>query len=236
MRKLLTAAAMIVVAGSMTPSGAQTGGGLDAATVTAVRVTGPAGVIRLNASRTGPYRAELRSRPDSWLAFWRSNWTSGGCEAIGSIRLDGTLLLVDTGGRSWLARSDCRLELDATLPEGIAVSIEQDAASGSLEGRFGSLRVDSRAGDIALDGYARTVSIEGNAIRARLDYASVEANETIALDGNAIDADLSFSGAKAVSYQVSGHASLVDSTLPNIPGAKPAITVKGDFLRVHIGR
>ncbi|QEN88089.1 hypothetical protein FZC33_18085 [Labrys sp. KNU-23] len=218
------------------PGGVQTGTGeFDVGTVTAVRVTGPAGLVRLSASRGGPYRAELRSRPEGWFGFWRSNWSAGGCANAGSIRLVGTQLQVDTGNRAWFGASDCRLELDASLPEGVAVSIEQDATSSQLSGNFASLDVDSRAGDIALDGHARTVSIEGNAIRARLSYARVDQDESITLGGNAIDAELRFAGAEAVNYAVSGHASLVDSTLPNKPGVRPAIAIKGNFLRVRIG-
>ncbi|MGJ4859055.1 hypothetical protein ACN6KF_005067 [Labrys sp. La1] len=235
MRALLIAAALFITAGWMAPDRTRTSlGEVDAGSVRSVVVTGPAGLIQLTASRDGPYRAELRSRPDGWFAFWRSSWSAGGCENAGSIRLVGTELRVDTGNRAWFGASDCRLDLDATLPEGVAVSIEQNATSSRLSGNFASLDVDSRAGDIALDGHARTVSIEGNAIRARLSYARVDQDESITLGGNAIDAELRFAGAAAVNYAVSGHSSLVDSTLPNRPGVKPAIAIKGDFLRVRI--
>ncbi|MBP0581768.1 hypothetical protein J8I29_20740 [Labrys sp. LIt4] len=236
MRTLLIIAALVIAASWMAPGGARSSlGQLDAGSVTSVTITGPAGLIRLSAGRDGPYRAELRSRPEGWFAFWRSSWASSGCENAGSIRLDGTQLRVDTGSRTWFGNSDCRLELTATLPENVAVSIEQDATSSHLSGSFASLDVKSRAGDIALDGHARHVSIEGNAIRARLSYTRIEQDEDIDLGGNAIDAELTFAGAEAVNYAVSGHASLVDSTLPNRPGAKPSIAIKGDFLRVRIG-
>lgn len=235
MRTLLSIAALVITIAWMAPGGARSSlGQLDVSSVTAVTITGPAGLIRLSASRDGPYRAELRGQPDGWFAFWRSSWASNGCENVGSIRLDGTELRVDTGSRAWFGASDCRLELTATLPENVAVSIEQDATSSHLSGSFASLDIKSRAGDIALDGHAHDVSIEGNAIRARLSYARIEQDESIDLGGNAIDAELRFAGAEAVNYAVSGHASLVDSALPNKPGIKPTITVKGDFLRVSI--
>ncbi|MEW9309137.1 MULTISPECIES: hypothetical protein [Labrys] len=235
MRRPLILIVLFAVAG-MAPGRAHTSlGELDVASVTSVTVSGPSSLVRLTASRTGPYRAELRGRPDGWFGFWSSSWSGAGCTNAGSIRLVGTQLQVDTGNGAWFGASDCRLELTATLPENVAVSIVQDATSSRLSGSFASLDVNSRAGDIALDGHARNVSIEGNAIRARLSYARIDKDESIDLGGNAIDAELRFAGAEAVNYAVSGHASLVDSALPNRPGIKPAITIKGDFLRIRIG-
>ncbi|WP_448950752.1 hypothetical protein [Labrys neptuniae] len=235
MRTLLIATALIIAAGWMGPSRAWTSGSeLDVSNVRQVTITGPASLVRLTTSRDGPYRAELRGRPEGWFASWRSGWTGGGCADAGSIRLDGSELKVNTGAGAWFGVSDCRLELSATLPEDIAVSIEQEAISSRFQGRFAALRIHSRAGDITLDGQAREVAIEGNAIRARLVYGSVGKDDSIALDGNAIDADLSFAGATAVNYAVTGRAALVDSALPNRPDAKPAIAVRGDFLRLRI--
>ncbi len=210
-------------------------GPVDLSKVSTIRVEGSASDIRISTGVEGPHIAELRGERHGWGAIWRSGWFSDACPARGAMRIDGDTLIVDVGRSprvfDW---SDCTMELAADIRPGAAVIIDQKAARTRLDGDFSAVDIRSDAGDISLDGHAENLTISGAALRARITFKRVTQNETIAISGKMLDATLRFLQPTAVSYLVEATASFVDSALPNTPGAKPAILIRGDMLRARI--
>jgi hypothetical protein len=117
---------------------------------------------------------------------------------------------------------------------GVRVEVDQQASRLTMDGDFSTVSIHSRAGDIALRGHASTLSVSGDALRALIDYTRVQHDETLAFQGQAMDLDLHMPAATPIHYLVEAHASLVNSSLPNTPGALPSITVRGDMVRATI--
>lgn len=210
-------------------------GPLDLAHVSAIRVEGSASDIRISTAADGPHVAELKGTRHGWGAIWHSSWFSDACPANGALRIDGDTLVVDVGSVPRLFDwSDCTMELTASLPAGAAVTIDQKAARTRLQGDFSVIDIRSDAGDVAVDGHAGRLTLSGAALRARITYQRVMHNEVIAISGRMLDATLRFVQPTAISYLVEATASFVDSALPNTPGAKPSITLRGDMLRARI--
>lgn len=210
-------------------------GPVDLSGVSTIRVEGSASDIRISTASEGPHVAELKGERRGWGAIWHSGWFSDACPAHGAMRVDGNTLVVDVGSAPRLFDwSDCTMELAADLRPGSAVIVDQKAARTRLDGDFSVVDIRSDAGDISLDGHAENLTISGTALRARITFEKVMQNETIALSGRMLDATLRFLQPTAISYLVEATASLVDSALPNTPGAKPTITIRGDMLRARI--
>lgn len=207
--------------------------------IDALDLRGDASKITVTTRPDAPLRAELSGRRSGWGAVWHSSWFSDrACAPEGSMRLEGRTLIVDTGNRShglfWSDWSDCTPDLTVNLAPNSQVTIAQAATSASLTGSFSRVDVNAEAGDIAFDGHADALAMSGAALRVRLAYRSVANNEIIRLTGQMMDASLKFLVPTAISYLVEAGASLVDSALPNTPGAKPEIIVKGEMLRLKV--
>ena len=71
-------------------------------------------------------------------------------------------------------------------------------------------------------------------MRVRLDFETINQNETITIQAKALDAYVGFADKAPISYTVTGTASHVDSALANTPGAKPSVGIKGDFVHATI--
>lgn len=210
-------------------------GPLDLAGVSKVRVTGTASEISINADADMPQVAELSGERHGWGALWHSSWFSNSCPAEGTMQRDGDTLTVDVGrGGRFFDWSDCTMILTANLQPGATVIIDQRAARTQLDGEFGALDIRSDAGDIAFTGHAASIAVSGAALRARLTFERVMQNEAIAISGTMLDATVRFLQPTPVSYLVETVASYVDSALPNTPGAKPSITIRGEMARVRI--
>ncbi|MGF0536836.1 hypothetical protein ACQQ2Q_02500 [Agrobacterium sp. ES01] len=211
-------------------------GPLDLTQVSSVDVTGKASHIIITADPDAPQTALLQGRRDGWSAVWRSGWFfSDTCTPDASMRTDGNRLIVDMGRSPRLFDwSDCQPTLTANIKPDSAISVDQAASRTELEGDFSTVNVASDAGDVVFDGHATGLSLSGAALRARIIYRHVANDETIQLFGKMMDASLRFVQPTEISYLVEAVASLVDSDLPNTPGAKPAVTVRGDMLRLHI--
>lgn len=205
---------------------------LDLSRVTAVRITGGASRITLETAPGGPYAASVGDRHRSWLSFWYSGWFFDGCRNTGSLRLAGTTLVVEVPPQPWLSLADCRVAVRARLPEGIAVAIAQDASDARLSGRFSAVTLDNGAADIALRGTAGEVRLGATAMRARLDFGGPVGR--VAIAAQSLDAELSFVPGTEVSYEVRALAALVDSALPDTPGAATAIAISGDYVLARI--
>ncbi|MBV2186638.1 MAG: hypothetical protein KUL88_19115 [Rhizobium sp.] len=210
-------------------------GPLDLNHVTRIRVKGAVSDIVITARADAPLVAEMKGERRGWGAVWHSGWFSGGCPAQGSMRIDGDTLIVDVGSAARLFDwSDCSMEISANLKPEAAVFIDQKAARARLAGDFSVVDIHSDAGDLSFEGHATDVSISGAALRARLVFDRVMQDETIALTGQMLDASVKFLVPTPVSYLVEAVASYVDSALPNTPGAKPSITLRGEMLRARI--
>lgn len=213
-------------------------GPIDLAGVTRLEVSGTASDISISTRGTDTRQALLSGTRHGWGALFRSAWFASDCAGQGRMMRDGATLRVDMGDRGgffgWNDWDDCTLTLEVTLPPEAAVSITQNAARMRLDGDFSDVEVESDAGDFALVGHATRVAIEGQALRAQLAFERVLNTEEIRIAGTMLDASVRFLVPTHVSYAVEAVASYVDSALPNTPGAKPEILIKGEMARVRI--
>lgn len=207
---------------------------LETVSVTAVAITGEASSIVLSTRTDRPYRATIDGRRRGWFASWYSSWFFEDCSGTAAMRIDGTTLRVDVSDGGWFDTSDCAVEVEANVPAGAVVSVEQSAFVANLSGRFGGIALAGKAIDAAIEGAARDIDIDGDAVRARIAFDTANGAETVSIDADALDADLSFGEGAAISYRVEATTALVDSALANTPGAKPAVSIKGKFVRATI--
>lgn len=225
---VISAASLIANPAAATPPTA-----LDTAAVTAVAITGEASSIALSARADAPYRATVDGHRTGWFAGWYSGWFFGDCSSTTSMRLDGATLRIDVADGTWLDTSDCTVAIEANVPAGAVVSVDQPAFMANLNGLFGGISLSGNAIDAAIDGTAHDIEISGAAVRAKLVAAPNTPMENVRIEGEALDADLRFGGG-TISYKVEAMASFVDSALDNTPGAKPAVLIKGKFVRASI--
>jgi len=213
-------------------------GPVDLAGVTHLSVTGAASDIRISTRGDGAREAVLSGTRHGWGAIWRSGWFGGDCAGAARMERDGDTLRVHMGERSgffgWGDWDDCTLTLDVRLAPDAQISIRQKAARMRLDGDFATIDVDSDAGDFFFTGHAASVAASGAALRARLAFERVLNTEEIRISGKMLDASLHFMVPTPVSYGVDAIASYVDSALPNTPGAKPDIRIRGEMARVRI--
>jgi hypothetical protein len=213
-------------------------GPIDLTGVTQLAVTGASSDISISTGGDGAREAVLSGTRHGWGAIWRSGWFAGDCMGEAQMRRDGDTLHVDMGDRGgffgWNDWDDCTLSLTATLPPQTRISIRQDAARMRLAGDFGAITINSDAGDFALTGHAASVAVSGAALRARLAFERVMNTEEIRISGKMLDATVMFLVPTPISYGVEAVASYVDSALPNTPGAKPEIRIRGEIARVRI--
>jgi hypothetical protein len=213
-------------------------GPIDLTGVTRLEVTGAASDISISTKGDGATEAVLSGTRRGWGAIWRSGWFAGDCAGQARMRRDGDTLRVDMGERGgvfgWNDWDDCTLTLDAHLAPDAMVSIAQNAARIRLSGDFSVIDVKSDAGDVAFTGHAATIAVSGAALRAQLAFERVINTEEIRIAGQMLDATVRFLVPTPISYGVEAVASFVDSELPNTPGAKPDIRIKGEMARVRI--
>ncbi|PSJ55958.1 hypothetical protein C7I85_25965 [Mesorhizobium soli] len=147
------------------------------------------------------------------------------------MRVDKGTLYIDVAPSPWMDLSDCTVEISANVPNGNSVSIVQMATLAKLNGDFSSVTIASNAGDVALDGHATSVAVKGEAIKARIELDRIEKNENIDFDVRALDVYLGFGQNVPISYTIAAEKSFVDSSLSDTPGSKPAISIKGSYVR-----
>ncbi|THV22956.1 hypothetical protein [Peteryoungia ipomoeae] len=218
-------------------------GPIDLAGVKLLAITGRASEIEISADGEGKAEAVLTGTRHGWGAIWRSSWFGRDCASIGSMERHGDTVTVHMGGKSdalawrdffWNDADDCTLSLKASLEPEAAVSIRQNAARMVMTGDFASIDLVSDAGDFSLVGHASKLAIEGAALRARLTFERITQSEANSISGKMLDASLRFLVPTKIAYGVEAVASFVDSALPNTPGAKPDIRIRGDMVRVSI--
>jgi hypothetical protein len=235
MKNLLVIAALLLCAYWARPAKAWTEGEtLDVSAVTVVVIAGEASSVHLSTASDALYLATMKGWRKGWLSFWYSSWSSDECRSGGTMRVEGSTLYVETGSSSWFGPSDCGYEIGINLHKGAAISIDQAAVQAQMTGDYTSIALASHAGDISLDGHATNVDVKGDAMRVRLDFETINQNETITIESKALDAYVGFADKTPISYTVTGTASYVDSTLANTPGAKPSVGIKGDFVHATI--
>jgi hypothetical protein len=207
---------------------------LDISAVRTIVVSGDASDTTITARAGEPYRVETRWRRGGWFSSWYSSWFFNGCRDRSQIHVDGSTLRVEVMQISWMDLSDCTPEVLANVPPGSAIRVDQKAVKVRFEGEFASLGISSKAADIALDGHASTIDILGAAVRARLNFDPIRRDERIDIAAQSLEAELGFGGDVAVDYTVTAKASYVDSPRPSVPGAKPQVTIRGDYVHVRL--
>jgi hypothetical protein len=208
---------------------------VDLSSVNRIEVRGAASRVSVRTDKTAPFEAQLKGTRSGWGALWRSSWFDDGCAMTGTLHVERGSLIVDTGAAPYdLDWDDCRLELKANLKPEAAVLIDQRASAIKLAGEFSVVDIASDAGDVDVEGHADAISLSGSALRARIAFDVVRKSETIRLMGKMMDATLIFPAGVAISYAVQSVASYIDSALPNAPGAKPEILIRGDMVRTTI--
>jgi hypothetical protein len=211
------------------------GPSLDLSTVSKIRINGAASMVTVSTQKDKPFTAQLIGRRDGWGSLWHSGWSSRDCPQNGTMQIDGDTLVVETSALSrFFDWSDCTIELSANLRPGSAVLIRQQAARMTLSGDYSTVQVNADAGDFSLDGHADTLDVSGAALRARAIFESVMHSEAISFSGKMMDVTLRFMVPTQISYLVEATASFIDSSLPNTPGAKPSVTIRGEMVRATI--
>ena len=210
------------------------GEALDVSAVRTIVVSGDASDIRITTKADEPYRAETSARREGWFSSWYSSWFFDGCRDRSHMQVDGTTLRVEVMKTSWTDLSDCTPEVLANVPPGSAVRVDQQAVKARFQGDFASLGVSSKAADIAFEGHASTIDILGAAVRARLNYDAIRRDERIDIAVQSLEAELGFGKDVPVDYTVTAKASYVDSPAPSVPGAKPQVTITGDYVHARI--
>jgi hypothetical protein len=127
--------------------------------------------------------------------------------------------------------SDCEVSIEGNLPEGGNIDIDQAAAQITLDGKYSAVKINSKAADFKFKGHATNIIANSDAMRANIQFTTVEKDESIALNSKELDADIRFDQATAVSYRVDATASMIDSTLVNTLGSKPEISLKAEYAR-----
>ncbi|PLP59168.1 hypothetical protein CYK37_11865 [Mesorhizobium loti] len=201
---------------------------LDVSGVTAVSITGDASSIHFTTLASTAYRASIVSRRSGWFSFFSE------CRNGGELRVDNGTLYIDVAPSSWMDSSECTVEINANLPSGNSISINQSALLAKLDGDFSSITIASKAGDLSFEGHASNVSVKGEAIKARLVFDRVDRDENIDFDARALDVYLVIGHGAPISYTVAAIASFIDSSLANIPDSKPSINIKGSYVRATI--
>lgn len=208
---------------------------LDLSGVSKLRINGAASQVSISTQKDKPFSAQLIGRRDGWGALWRSGWSARDCPQNGTMQVEGDTLVVETSALSrFFDWSDCTVELSANMRPGSAVIIRQKAARVTLSGDYSTVQVNADAGDFALTGHADTLDVSGAALRASAIFETVMHSETIRFSGKMMDVTLRFLVPTQISYTVEATASFIDSSLPNTPGAKPAIAIRGEMVRATI--
>jgi hypothetical protein len=207
---------------------------LDISAVRTIVVSGDASDIRITTKPGEPYRAETRGRRGGWFSSWYSSWLFDSCRDRSQMHIAGTTLRVEVTQTSWMDLSDCTPVVFANVPSGSAVRVDQQTVKARFEGDFARLGISSKAADIALEGHASTVDILGAAVRARLNYDAIRRDERIDITAQSLEAELGFGRDVPVEYTVTAKAALVDSPSPSVSGARPLVTIKGDYVHARI--
>ncbi len=207
---------------------------LDLSEVTAIRITGDASAISLTTHANQPYEATLGGERTGWFAKWYSSWFDHACSTASHMRIDNGTLYVDTQPASWLEPESCRVRFTANVRKDSLVAIAQKAAEVKMTGDFSAVSFDGGATDFALTGHADSIDLAASQMRSTLSFDRTEGRETIALAAQSHDVRLTFAPGTRIDYAVDAVAAMVDSALPKTPGARPDITVKGQFVRVTI--
>ncbi len=208
--------------------------GRDLSAVTSVRITGDASKIKLTAGDAASYGMTLKTQRKGWFDGWQSGWFYDDCAGASTVKLEGTTLAVAMVSSNWYSLSDCVVDAQISVPQGVDVSIDQSASMLHLEGSFSNLRVSGSALDVSLDGHASRVSLIGSAMRARLSYTRLDNNEQVDISSKALMADLEFGPEAKVHYTVTGEANFVDSRLENRPDGGIKVKIDGSFIRATI--
>ncbi|OWV83615.1 hypothetical protein ATY81_24870 [Rhizobium sp. R72] len=207
---------------------------LDISAVRSVVISGEASEVRLTADDAGPYRANTSARRHGWFSSFYSSWFFNGCRDRSAMRIEGTVLKIEVMQTAWSDLSDCTAEISANVAPDTTVRIDQQALKAELDGDFANVAIASKAADITFDGHAAGVDILGTAVRAHLRYDTIRQDETLSITAQSLQADLTFGSGVPLDYSVIAKASYVDSLEPSVPGARPRVSIKGDYVHARI--
>jgi hypothetical protein len=235
MRQLFFGLILFATAGATAGSAMQgSDAPLDISGITAVAISGDASSVAITTAPEQAHQATVKRHRSGWFAQWNSGWVYDDCSASSRMTIEGSLLRIDVGMRTWFGMSDCSDDINLNVKQNTTVAIDQQALKADLSGDFSALTITAKAGDIALSGHADTVSLRGDALRVGLAFQGAEQNEAVTIDARMLEADLDFSAAPSLAYSVTAKAALVSSARHSTPGAKPSLTVAGDFVHATI--
>lgn len=235
MKQYLFASILVITAGANASQAAETlDAPLDISGVTTVAIRGDASSVTITTAPEAAYQATVRRHRSGWFAYWNSGWTYDDCNASGRMRIEGSLLHIDVGMKTWLNPSDCSYDINLNVKKDTAVAIDQRALQANLSGKFSALTIAAKAADIVFSGQADSVSLQGDALRIGLAFKTIEQNEVVSIKAGMLEADLDFAAAPLLAYTVTAKAAFVSSARKNIPGAKPSLTIAGDFVHASI--
>jgi hypothetical protein len=156
-----------------------------------------------------------------------------GCAA--TMRVEGRRLTVDIQRASSFWPRDCRPTLALNLHSGADLVLRPAAVSATLNGRFGTVAVAAEAAELSLTGRVWALDVSAKALKATIHNTSPDPGQAIRIEAKAADIDLGFRRGTPVGYAVDARVAMVDSEIPTSAGGQPLVTIKGDFVRAHIG-
>jgi hypothetical protein len=235
MRQLFFGLILLATAGATAGSATQgSDAPLDISGITAVAISGDASSVKITTAPDGPYQATVKRHRSGWFAEWTSGWVFDDCGASSRMWIEGTLLRINVGIGAWFGVSNCKYDINLNVRKQTGIAIHQQALQADLSGDFSSVTIAAKAADIDIAGHADTVSLHGDALRLGFTFDAATQNEAVSIDARMLEAVLDFSRAPALAYSVTAKAALVDSARISTPGAKPSLTIAGDFVHATI--
>ena len=197
---------------------------IDFAGVTGVRVEGPGSEVIVTAGRSSAYSASVDA--SGWSARW--------CGARAAVDRDGGDLRIRIDRNVLAPPFGCDLLLRLAVPEGLAVTIRQDATVARFSGRFGALRVESPKAIVTLAGGADSVDVDSE--EALVDHANAAGAARTRIAADKLVADIGLPSDVRVAWRVDAPVSVFRSAYPNDASGEARVEIRSRFLKGSIYR
>lgn len=200
---------------------------IDFAGVANVRVEGPGSEVIVVAGRTGAYAASIEA--SGWSARW--------CGARASVDRDGADLRIRVTRSMFAPPFGCDLVLRLAVPEGLAMTIRQDATVARFSGSFGALRVESPKAVVTLAGGAASVVVDSEEALVDLAYAGGSAGAAqTRISADKLVADIGLPANARVAWRVDAPVSVFQSAYPNTESGEARVEIRSRYLKGSIYR
>ena len=210
---------MGVLSMSTTTAAADTVEGIDLNGIRSVVVTGDGSETILDTKGTGLIETE------------HSGVGSVVCGAHADIRREGDTLVIDIVHRTLGMFLRCDLKIFASLPEGVAVSVTQDAAVVRLDGRFGPISIDAPKAVVRFSGESSDFGVTSTDAVVTARFANEDAAPSVRIRAEKLVADIGYRRDTTLSYSVTAPVALFTSAFTNTPEAGTNVSIQSTLLK-----